>query len=62
MPLYDSGVQYDLVGAVERAPEVRLRRPLDVVGDEQVELAVAVVVEPGGAGAEAGVRDARRLR
>src|SRR6202035_6173105 len=43
---------------VERAPEIALGSPLHVVGDEEVELAVAVVVDPGGAGAEAGVPDA----
>jgi hypothetical protein len=35
---------------------------LHVVGDEQVEQAVAVVVEPRGARAEARVGDAGRLR
>ena len=50
------------MGAVERAPEVLVAAPLHVVGDEQVGLAVAVVVEPGGAGAEVGVFDPRRGR
>ena len=40
--------------AVHGAVEVFLGRPLDVVGDEQVEPAVAVVIDPGGAGAELG--------
>ena len=48
-------------GAIERAPQVDLRRPLHVVGDEQVQLAVAVVIEPCGAGAEIRVLDAGRL-
>ena len=42
------------VGAVARpvlaAPEVVLRRPLDIVRDQEVEPAVLVVVEPSGAG------------
>ncbi len=42
-----------LVGAVQRAEEVLVQRPLHVVGDEQVQLAVLVVVEEGRAGAEA---------
>src|ERR1700680_3530868 len=42
---------------IERAPEILLRLPLYVVGDEQIELAVAIVVEPRGAGAKAGVVD-----
>ena len=46
--------------AVERAPQIALGGPLHVVGDEQVQLAVAVVIEPGGAGAEVGVVDAGR--
>ncbi len=39
-----------LVGAVEGAVDVGLRRPLHVVGDDEVKLAVAVVIDPGGAG------------
>jgi hypothetical protein len=44
--------------AVERAVEVLRRRPLDVVGNEEIEAAVAVVVEEGGARREAAVADA----
>ena len=51
-------MQYDFVDAIERAPDVVLLVPLDVVRDEEVELAVAVVVEPGGAGREGGVAQA----
>ncbi len=47
-----------LGGAVERAPQIALLRPLHVVRDEQIELAVAIVIEPGGAGAEIRVLDA----
>src|SRR5437764_5919887 len=38
--------------AVEGAIEIGLRRPLDIVADDQVEVAILVVVDPGGAGAE----------
>src|SRR6266487_6303816 len=38
--------------AIERAVQVRLRRPLDIIADDQVEMAVLVVIEPRGAGAE----------
>src|SRR5207302_4610066 len=31
------------------APYVRLRRPLDVVADEQVEFPIPIIVQPGGA-------------
>src|SRR5208337_1035771 len=41
-----------LVRAVKRAVDIALRAPLDVVDDDEVELAVAVVVEPGRAGTE----------
>ena len=41
-----------LVRSVERAIDVALRSPLHVVGDDQVELAVAVVIHPRRAGAE----------
>ena len=44
-------------GAVERAPEVVLGRPLHIVGDEQVHLAVAIVIQPRGAGAEIRILD-----
>ena len=45
-------MQYDLLLAVETAEDVVLRRPLDVVADEQVEQAVAVEIEPERRGAE----------
>ena len=52
-----------LVGAVERAIEVALLRPLHIVGDDQIEFAVAIVVNPGGAGREfVWPPHARRLR
>jgi hypothetical protein len=38
--------------AVERAIEVGFDGPLNVIGDDEIELAVFVVVHPGGAGAE----------
>ncbi len=38
--------------AIERAPQIAFLGPLNVVGDEQIEFAVAVVIEPGRAGAE----------
>src|SRR4029077_245177 len=38
--------------AVERAEQILLDRPVDIVGDEQIELAVVVVVEPQRAGRE----------
>ena len=41
-----------LVSAVECAVNIGLRRPLHVVGDYQIELAVAVVIYPGRAGGE----------
>src|SRR5215469_3491033 len=41
-----------LVSAVECAVEVGLLGPLHVVGDYEIELAVAIVVDPGGAGRE----------
>src|SRR5206468_8546171 len=50
-----------LRGAVERAPQVTLRSPLDVVGDEQVDLTVLVVIEPGGRGGEIRIVDAGSL-
>ena len=40
------------MGAVERAIKIALLRPLHVVGDDQIEFAVAVIVDPGGAGRE----------
>src|SRR5207245_7968391 len=59
--LVDLGRAVGFVLAVERAVDVILLGPLGVVGDEQVELAVFVVVHPGGARAKAGVVDAGRL-
>ncbi len=47
-----------LGAAVQRTEPVLLDRPLDVAGDEQVQAAVAVVVEPEGARREPGVADA----
>lgn len=44
---------------VERAEQIALCVPLNVVADEEIGLAVAVVVEPGGAGAKGFVCDAR---
>jgi len=46
------------VFVVERTVLIFLDGPFDVVGDEQVELAVVVVVEPHGAGGKAGAGDA----
>ena len=51
-----------LVLAVERAVQVGLDGPLDVVRDEQIELAVVVVVEPQRARREPAVADAGLLR
>jgi len=39
-----------VAGPALAAPQVILRCPLDVVGDEQIEPSVFVVVEPSGAG------------
>src|SRR6185369_2968772 len=47
-----------LVFAVERAEEICLRRPVDVVADEEIELAVVVIVEPGGARGKTWIADA----
>ncbi len=44
--------------AVQRAEEVLFGRPVDVAADVEVQPAVAVVVEPGGGGAPAGLADA----
>src|SRR4029077_10891121 len=38
--------------AVEGAVEIRFGRPLNVVGDDEIEVAIAIVIVPGGAGAE----------
>ncbi len=58
MPLYDSGVQYDFAEPSSEHQRSPFCGPLHVVGDEQIQLAVVIVIEPGGAGAEAGVVDA----
>ncbi len=47
---FRSAIRFAL--AVEGAIEIRLRRPLDIVADHQVQMAVLVVVHPSGAGAE----------
>ena len=47
--------------AIQRAPQIQLRAPLHIVRDEQVQLAVAIVIEPRRAGAEARVLNARAL-
>ena len=54
-------MQYDFVGPVERAVEVLLFGPLDVVRHEDVDASILVVVDPCGARAEVRVRDARPL-
>ena len=41
-----------LAFAVERAVEIAFRGPLDIIGEDQIEMAVLVVVNPCGAGAE----------
>src|SRR5260370_1487130 len=41
-----------LVGAVESAEEVPWQRPLHVIGNDQIKLAVAIVIHPSGAGGE----------
>ena len=46
MPRYASGVQYAFCLPSSLQNTSRLRRPLDVVADEQIEPAVAVVIEP----------------
>src|SRR5258708_6122545 len=38
--------------AVEGAIQVGRRRPLDIIGDDKIEMPILVVVNPGGAGAE----------
>src|SRR5208337_980016 len=40
------------MGPVEAAEDILRFRPLDVVGDEQVQMAVAIVIEPQRGGAE----------
>src|SRR5581483_5436005 len=50
-----------LGGAIQRAPQIATNVPLDVVGDEQIQLAVAVVIQPRRAGSETGVVNPRRL-
>src|SRR5271157_1369209 len=41
-----------LVRAIEGAVEVGLLGPLHIVGDDEIEFAVAIVIDPGGAGGE----------
>jgi len=41
------------IGEFERGGEVHLGRPVDVIADEQVQLSVVIVIDPGGAGAPA---------
>ena len=41
-----------LVRAIERAVEVALLAPLHIIGDDQIEFAVAIVVNPSSAGRE----------
>src|SRR5271165_275406 len=48
-----------LYAPVQRAPQIALDAPLNIVGDEQVQLSVAIVIQPRGAGAETGVPDSR---
>src|SRR5947209_3427035 len=36
--------------AIERAVEIGLLGPLHIVGDHEIEFAVAIVIDPGGAG------------
>src|SRR5260370_125788 len=38
--------------AVEGAIQVSLRRPLDIIGDDEIEMPILVEVNPRGAGAE----------
>ncbi len=45
--------------AIERTPQVAFRCPLHVVGNEQVEFAIAVVIQPCRARAEVSIADAR---
>src|SRR5437016_11556641 len=40
------------MGPIKSAAQISRGRPLNVVGDHQVELSIAVVVDPGSAGAE----------
>ena len=39
-----------LAGTVERTEQIALDRPLDVISDHQIELAIAIVIHPGCAG------------
>src|ERR1039458_9179440 len=50
-----------LSGAIQRAPQIALGAPLHIVGDEQIHLAVTIIVQPGGAGAEIGILNSGRL-
>ena len=54
-------MQYDLLLPSSVQMQIGRHRPLDVVRDEEVELAVLVVVEPERAGRESAVRDASLL-
>lgn len=38
--------------AIERAIKVGLGSPLDIIGNHEIQVAVSVVIHPGGAGAE----------
>ena len=40
------------VCAIHGAEQIMLRRPLHVISDDQIEFAIVVIVDPGGAGAE----------
>src|ERR1051326_2989119 len=46
------GSAIGFVGTIQRAAKIALRGPLDIVGDRQIQLAIAIVIDPGGAGAE----------
>ena len=61
LPLIRLGRAVRLLVARQRAEQVGLGRPVHVVADEQVEMAVGVIVEPQGGGREAGVADPRRV-
>src|ERR1019366_3499410 len=48
-PLVGLGGAVGFGGPIERAPEIAFLGPADIVGHEQIELTVAVVIEPDGA-------------